>query len=138
MWYFQILGTDIFLHRYFNDAGQPTTHFNVLNEAGLDKRRVIVDENAPLFYVGLTNVYPPMQFLLAKQDLVGREEQTMLLMKTMADFGCDMSKVALSVLEGEHSSYFDKCNAEGKSVLGDEIVKFIMRVSKNSEESCRR
>ena len=99
MWYFQILGTDIFLHRYFNDAGQPTTHFNVLNEAGLDKRRVIVDEKAPLFYVGLTNVYPPMQFLLAKQDF-------------------------------KHSF--------GKSVLGDEIVKFIMRVSKNSEESCRR
>lgn len=31
---------------YIHDAGQPTSHFNVLKELGKDSRRVIVDETA--------------------------------------------------------------------------------------------
>ena len=37
---------------YIHDAGQPTTHFNVLKEYGLDHRRIIVDEKSPMYFVG--------------------------------------------------------------------------------------
>ena len=30
------------------NAGQPTTHYNVLRERGMDPKRVVVDEAAPL------------------------------------------------------------------------------------------
>ena len=32
---------------FIHDAGQPTAHYQCLEERGLDKRRVIVDESAP-------------------------------------------------------------------------------------------
>ncbi len=35
---------------FIHDAGQPTSHFNVLREKGIDTRRVVVDETAPLFH----------------------------------------------------------------------------------------
>ena len=47
---------------YVHDAGQPTTHFNVLRERGLDTRRVIVDSAAPMYFVGLEPSYQPMLF----------------------------------------------------------------------------
>ena len=37
---------------FIHDAGQPTCHFNVLRERGIDSRRVIIDESAPLYHVG--------------------------------------------------------------------------------------
>ena len=45
---------------YFHDAGQPTAHFNVLKYRGIDPKRVIVDETAPLYHVGLATAYPRM------------------------------------------------------------------------------
>lgn len=30
-----------------HDAGQPTVHFKVLKERGIDSRRIIIDESAP-------------------------------------------------------------------------------------------
>ena len=42
---------------YIHDAGQPTAHFNVLKELGQDSRRLIVDETAPLYFVGLKEKY---------------------------------------------------------------------------------
>ena len=39
---FKIKPTDI--AGYIHDAGQPTTHFNVLRERGLDERKIVVDD----------------------------------------------------------------------------------------------
>ena len=44
---------------YWHDAGQPTSHFNVLKYSGKDSRRVIVDETAPLYFIGLEEKYLP-------------------------------------------------------------------------------
>jgi len=54
---------------YVHDAGQPTAHFNVLKERGLDSRRVIVDETAPLYYIGLAEKYSPMLFIYSDNDM---------------------------------------------------------------------
>ena len=37
---------------YVHDAGQPSTHFNVQRERGLDPRRVIIDEATPIYHIG--------------------------------------------------------------------------------------
>ena len=50
---------------FLHDAGQPTTHFNVLRERGMDTRRIVVDEAAPLYFVGCREKNPPMLFITA-------------------------------------------------------------------------
>ena len=61
---------------YWHDAGQPTFHFNVLRNEGYDPRRVIVDEHAPLYFVGLEKEYPTMQKFrdefVVDEELLGR------------------------------------------------------------------
>ena len=65
---------------YVHNAGQPTTHFRVLKERNLDGRRLIVDDAAPLYYVGLEKEYTPMLFIAADNDMENRLEQTSLLL----------------------------------------------------------
>ena len=65
-----ILPTDI--SGYVHDAGQPTAHFNVLKARGLDPRRVIIDETAPLYYVGLAKSYSPMLVIVSDNDMTNR------------------------------------------------------------------
>lgn len=90
---------------FLHDAGQPTAHFNSLRERGIDSRRIIVDETAPLYYIGLEKEYPPMLHLVSTNDMPGRHAQLNLVIETMKHFEYDMSKVELRVLEGTHSRY---------------------------------
>lgn len=113
---------------YIHDAGQPTTHFNVLRERGLDRRRVIVDEAAPLYYVGVEKEYPPMLFTLADNDMKNRPEQTELLLSTMRHFGYDMSKVEKVIIpDSTHSSYTSRLDVDGLPIFGKIIADFIKR-----------
>ena len=90
---------------FLHDAGQPTAHFNVLREKGIDYKRIVVDETAPLYYIGMEKEYPPMLHLVSTNDIPGRHAQLNLLLETMKHFEYDMSKVELRVLEGRHSKY---------------------------------
>ena len=113
---------------YIHDAGQPTTHFNVLRERGLDQRRIVVDDAAPLYYVGIEKEYPPMLFVLADNDMKNRPEQTELMLSTMKHFGYDMSRVEKIVMENStHSSYCSKFDEDGLPVFGKVIYDFIKR-----------
>jgi len=47
---FGLAPTDI--DAYIHDAGQPTSHFNVLKELWIDSRRFIVYETAHMFFAG--------------------------------------------------------------------------------------
>lgn len=88
------------------DGGQPTTHFNVLRERGLDPRRVIVDEAAPLFHVGAQATLAPTLVTLAGDDIPGRREQTELLLAALRDFGL-ADGVRFDILDGyQHSGYY--------------------------------
>lgn len=87
------------------DGGQPTTHFNVLAERGLDPARVVVDEAAPLFHVDATTEPAPTLVLLAEDDIPGRREQTDLLLATLARLVPD-DDTRFEVIEGQqHSEY---------------------------------
>lgn len=119
-----IKSTDItgFIH----DAGQPTCHFNVLRERGLDTRRVIIDDSAPLYHIGEDEKYPPMLILVSDNDMQNRYEQTMLLVSTLKHFG-HFEKVQLKVMNGTHCAYVGATDQNGESVLGKLVTEFINR-----------
>ncbi len=113
---------------YFHDAGQPTAHFNVLKNRGVDPRRVIVDETAPLYYIGMEESYPPMRFIVSDRDMENRLEQTQLVLSTMKHFGYTHYDCVL--MEGTHCEYCGKLDEQGDSVLGQMIYDFILSCSK--------
>jgi acetyl esterase/lipase len=112
---------DAFIH----DAGQPTAHFNVLKERGIDPRRVIVDESAPLYHVGEAESYPPMQIIVSDNDMASRLEQTELLISTLRHFGYDMKNVLLTMTEGRHVWYVTKTDENGHNEFANIIIPFI-------------
>ncbi len=115
---------------YIHDAGQPTTHFNILKlERGLDRRRVIIDEAAPLYHIGEAESYPPQLFFVSDNDIKNRYEQTVLTVSTLRDLDYDMSKVELRLMENcTHISYLGATDENGDSVFGKIVTDFIKRV----------
>ena len=110
---------------FVHDAGQPTTHFNVLRERGIDTRRAIIDEAAPIYHIGEAESYPPMHFIVSDNDMPCRLEQTELLLATMKHFGYDMTRVTKTLMHGKHCAYVRAKDDEGDSVLGKMIFEFI-------------
>lgn len=89
---------------YIHDAGQPTCHFSVVQERGLDARRIVVDESAPLYHIEADKTYPPMLIFVSDDDIPNRYEQTMLLCSTLRCFGYS-EKTELKVMHGKHCAY---------------------------------
>ena len=113
---------------FIHDAGQPTSHFNVLRERGIDTRRLIVDETAPLYFVGHNgNECAPMIFLVSDNDIPNRYEQTELMIGTMKHFGYDMSKVELKLLHGGHCHQIHEFDENGDNVFGKLIREFVSK-----------
>ncbi len=112
---------------YFHDAGQPTAHFNVLKHANIDPRRVIVDESAPLYYIGTEEKYPPMRFIVSDKDMRNRYEQTMLVISTLSHF--EYNNFDHIVMNGGHCEYCRKVDDDGESVFGKMIWDFIDHVN---------
>lgn len=110
---------------YIHNAGQPTSHYNVLRERGLDPKRLIVDETAPLYYVGLRAAYAPMLFLVSDNDMQNRYEQTMLMLSTLQHFGYDAAKVEWKLMHGAHCQHDQAVDENGESVFGKIISAFI-------------
>ena len=115
---------------YFHDAGQPTAHYKVLSHSGIDHRRIIVDETAPIYHVGLAEKYPPMRFIVSDNDMKGRYEQTMLMLATLSHFGYEgFDHVVMHV---KHCEYCKKYDENGESILGRLVYDFIEKVSESS------
>ena len=107
---------------FVHDAGQPTTHFAILQERGLDSRRVIVDEAAPLYHICPDRTYPPMVFIVSDQDIPCRLEQIQLMLAAMKHLGCG-ANARLQVLSGLHVAHDNAFDPEGNSVFGKLILK---------------
>ena len=130
-WYlkkYNIKPTDI--AGYIHDSGQPTAHYNVLKYSGIDSKRVIVDERAPLYFVGLQETYSPMLFLVSDNDMQNRYEQTMLMLSTLKHYGYDQVKIKFELMHGTHCAHCSAVGEDGTSVFGKIIYNFI------SEECC--
>lgn len=115
---------------YIFDAGQPTAHFNVLYERGLDSRLVRVDEAAPLYFIDsefektLSDilVVPKFLFFVADNDMENRLEQNLLLMRTMRHFGLNADKIEYHLMNG-----FGHCGYTGNPEFSRIICDFIDR-----------
>ncbi len=118
---------------YIHDAGQPTTHFNVLREYGFASeggtvRRVVIDEKAPIYHIDGSKKYPPMIFFISDNDMPNRYEQTKLIVSTMKNYDYDMDKVELIVMENTtHCSYTKKTDENGQCCFANEIYRFIKK-----------
>lgn len=123
--YFEAVGmkpTDI--AAYIHDAGQPTSHFNVLKELGKDSRRVIVDETAPMFFVGMDEEYAPMLFIVSDDDMFARYEQTVLMVKTLEHFG-HTEKVGFELKHGDHCRYVYEADENGEGKFANIMLEFL-------------
>ena len=107
---------------YIHDAGQPTSHFNILRERGMDTRRIVVDETAPLYFVGRDSEYSDMVFIVSDNDMENRMEQMMLMQSTLKHFG---HKIQVDIIHGTHCEYVLKKDRAGSSVFGKMIYKYI-------------
>ena len=113
---------------YIHDAGQPTSHFNILRERGIDSRRIIVDETAPLYFVGLEKTYPKMLFVVSDHDVENRFEQTQLMVSSIKSFGYDMTKIKLKVMEGLHTAYLNLYDEHKRNIFANILKEFIKEV----------
>ncbi len=114
---------------YVHDAGQPTTHFNVLRERGLDTRLIRSDEGAPVYFIDHNpkpEAVPPMIFLYDTNDMPCRPEQTEMLIATLRYFAYPMDKIQKKVFEGYgHCGYHGKQNENGEELLSAATAAFI-------------
>ena len=115
---------------YVHDAGQPTSHFNVLKFDGMDQRRVIIDERAPLYHIGVDEKYSPMLFIVSDNDRINRYEQTMLTISTLKHFGHEEPDVLLKVTPGRHCESVKTIFENGESAFGRIVVDYINGFSK--------
>lgn len=102
------------------DAGQPTTHFNVLRERGIDERRVIIDEAAPIYHIKEYADEPPAMILVSEFDMQNRLEQTQLLVSTMKHFGYPNDVISYHYMEG-----YRHCGYVNDEIFAEKIAKFM-------------
>jgi len=119
------------VHGYIFDAGQPTTHFNVLRERGMDTAAIRVDEAAPVFYLTENYKANPHQkyfVICAENDFPGRPEQNQMMIKAMIVHGCDESQITYKEMKGfTHAQYVGMPDENGHypyaAMLGEFILK---------------
>ena len=111
---------------FFHDAGQPTVHFNVLEYGNEDSRRIIVDERAPLYHIGVDEKYSPMLIIVSDYDRQNRFEQTMLVVSTLEHFG-HTENVELKVMKRTHCAYCreDAVDKDGNNQFGLLVANYI-------------
>lgn len=115
---------------FLHDAGQPTAHFNVLKYKGIDPRRIIIDETAPLYHIGTAKEYPPMCFLVSDHDMENRLEQTQLVLSTLRHFRYDESKIEMKLLHGTHCHYVAPPKDGSECPFGPLAAQFILKYCK--------
>lgn len=110
---------------FFCDSGQPTVHFNILRERGLDTRLIRVDESAPVYHISeqhFPDKLPRYDLIVSDNDIVCRLEQNRMLYRTMLQMGYPESKVKFTLMEGySHTGY------NGDSRLYSEMIENFIR-----------
>lgn len=110
---------------YIHASGQTTVHFNVAAERGLDPRRVIADEAAPVYHVGTAEKVAPMLFITSDMDMYNRLEQNRLIYRTLLHFYPD-ADARLIELEGRHCEFMKRPGEGGGSEYGGIVAEFIL------------
>ena len=110
---------------WISDAGQPTSHFNILKiEKGLDPLLQRIDETAPIYYVNKNTTFNHLLLLTYENDLPNRVEQNKLLDSTIKNYNKDL-EVQLKVLKGYHCHGSSDVDNDGEYEVVKEIINFI-------------
>lgn len=116
------------------DAGQPTTHFNVLKHRGEDSRLCRIDEAAPLYHICGAQPDRPLKIIFADDDMPARPEQNQLLIATLKHFGYDMQKLDVTLMQGYTHCGYDNDFKDGHWVLAELIGDFVEKVFRGERE----
>lgn len=125
--YFLTYGIDIQkISGFIFDAGQTTTHFNVLRERGIDSRRCIIDDAAPIYHIEEYDNQPPMLIFCSDNDMTNRYEQTLLLIGTLKHMNYPAENIQFEYLKGHsHCDYIND-----SKIFASNIIEFINRNKK--------
>ena len=113
--YLEDLGVDNKdIYGWISDAGQPTSHFNILKyEKGLDPLLQRIDENAPLYYVSKNTRFSSILLMVYENDLPNRLEQNQLLVSSIKSYN-DKANIVLKVLKGYHCHGSSELDDDGE------------------------
>ena len=99
---------------FISDAGQPTSHFNILKyQYGLDPLLQRIDETAPIYYVNDKTKFSSILLMVYEQDLPNRLEQNQLLVSTIKSYN-DKANIVLKVLKGYHCHGSSELDSDGE------------------------
>lgn len=116
---------------YVLDAGQPTTHYNILRERGMDTRLVRVDEAAPLWYVDRSykeRYTPDLLIIAADHDMVNRMEQNVMFHTALRHMDYPEDRMEFRLMKGfRHCGYCGYQDEKGVYVFAEMIAAFIRR-----------
>ena len=114
------------ISHYIFDSAQPTTHFNVLRERGLDPRSVVIDHAAPIYHICENQNASQLLILVSDNDIPNRLEQTNLFCSTLKQFNYNDKKAIFKLMKGYgHCEYDTTLDSFGKNVLAEIIKDFI-------------
>ena len=105
---------------YLIDSAQMTTHYHVLRERGVDTRRIVVDEAAPIYHITETTPFPNIMVLVSDNDMACRLEQNLMFLKTAEMFHWPKEKLQYKLMEG-----FTHCGYCGLDLFAEIILEFI-------------
>ena len=113
---------------WISDAGQPTSHFNLLKiEKGLSPLLQRIDEMAPLYYVNEETKFSYLLLTAYEEDLPNRVEQNKLLMSSIKSFNKD-ADVEFKLLKKWHCHGSSELDEDGEYELVKEIIKWAKRL----------
>ena len=93
---------------YIINSAQMTTHFNVLREKGINTKRIVIDEAAPIYYINENTVFPNVFIIVADNDMACRLEQNQMFLKTMEVFGAPVERIRYKLMEGFRHCAYDR------------------------------
>ena len=117
---------------YFCDSGQPTVHFNILRERGLDTRLVRVDEAAPVYFAGPVErpeALPMIALIVADGDMVNRPEQNRLMARTLLHFGWPEDCVRFTEMKGYGHTGYNYATAPDGSLVYPPMIEAFVRAA---------
>ncbi len=98
------------------NSAQMTTHYNVLRERGLDTRRIVVDEAAPVYHITEKSEFPRILIVNADRDMTCRYEQNQMFIKALEHFGCPKEKIKFILMKNSRHCSYDKSEEYAKIV----------------------
>ncbi|MBR3761286.1 MAG: alpha/beta hydrolase [Lachnospiraceae bacterium] len=108
---------------YIINSAQMTTHFNVLRERGINTKRIMVDDAAPVYFINENTAFPNIFVIVSDDDMACRLEQNLMFLKTLEMLGCPSEKVTYKLMEG-----FKHCKYDGNEDFAETLNDYMNSV----------